>query len=282
VPLIVLDGGDFFHRKGSTNTAESILTWDEMVNRRYDAVTFGEHEFREWALAESLMTANPLPVVCTNVERQVGLEWQTVGERYLLIERAGIRIGVISAIDETQLSENAITRSGQPLRVLPPVQTAREMAIELREKVDLVILLAHVEKKTMEQYATSLPEVDLIVGGHMTQKDEVAKQFGHAIVNRSGTRGMHLAYTRLIVSPQNQVVDFGGNNVTLTKDLPEDPLLADLAEKASRVSTRQRSARNAERRRQIQEKVKQSESSDRFPTQEGVQKTSGQSSATED
>ena len=280
----MLDGGDFFHRKGSTNTAESILTWDEMVNRRYDAVTFGEHEFREWTLAESLMTANPLPVVCTNVERQVGLEWQTVGERYLLIERAGMRIGVISTIDEIQLSENAITRSGQPLRVLPPVQTAREMANELREQeqVDFVILLAHVDKKTMEQYATSLPEVDLIVGGHMTQKDEVAKQFGHAIVNRSGTRGMHLAYTRLIVSPQNQVVDFGGSNVTLTKDLPEDPLLADLAEKASRVSTRQRSERNAERRRKIQEKAKQNESSDRFPTQEGGQKTSGQSSATED
>jgi hypothetical protein len=41
-------------------------------------------------------------------------------------------------------------------------------------------------------------------------------------VNRSGTRGQHLGITRLILSPENEIVDFGGVNFTLAPTYPEN------------------------------------------------------------
>lgn len=200
-----------------------------MERRGYDAVTLGELELGQWDLAESLLTHTELPVVCTNVEQLVGAEWLPVGQRHLITEVSGVKIGILSVIGENQLSDHFLEKSGNRIRRLPPMETTREVAALLREKADIVVLLAHLDPKAMEQYASTLSNVDAILGGHVTKKDEAPILVDDVIINRSGTRGQHIACTRLIISPQNKIVDFGGLNVTLKPDLPEDPAVAEVA-----------------------------------------------------
>lgn len=221
-PFVLLDGGDFIQRNQNRGELESITTWKDMQREGYDAVTLGEIELSQWDFTSGLMEQYPLPIVCTNVEQLNGDSWQQIGDRYRIVDIRGVKVGILSVIGEAQLSKSMIDKTDGAIRLLPPMETATEVARELRAKSDVVILLAHLDARAMEQYATVLTDVDVIVGGHVTRKDEGPEKFGNAIVNRSGTRGQHLGITRLILSPENEIVDFGGVNFTLAPTYPEN------------------------------------------------------------
>lgn len=220
----------------------------------YAAATLGELEFRTWDLVESLMVAHPLPIVCTNVEMLKGDQWVPIGEPYRIIEVNGVRVGVMSVIGKGQLSDPVVSATEDRIRRLEPMETTRKVAATLREKADIVVLLAHLDPRAMEQYASSLEEVDVVLGGHMTPKDEGPVLIADALVNRSGTRGAHVGITRLVVSPQSEIVDFGGLNVTLSPDFPEDPVVAEAAQKAKDEGARLRKAQNMQRREEAKRK----------------------------
>ena len=233
-----------------------------MARENYAGVTLGELEFRQWALTDSLLQAIDIHVICTNVEQQKGEDWVPIGEPYRIVESNGVKVGILSVISETHLSSFVVTEADGKLRFLPPMRTTRETVALLKKKADVIILLAHLDPRSMEQYASSLPDVDLVVGGHMTRKDEGPIQLsaGEAIVNRASTRGQHVAITRMIVSPDNEVVDFGGLNVTLDPNMPEDPIVAELAlaakEEDARIIKERNTAlrnKNLERRNERKE-----------------------------
>lgn len=233
-----MDGGDFIHRSGKDNVHESLLTWNEMVRTGYQAVTLGELEFGQWDLVDSLMRATPLPVVCTNVEALREGQWLPVGERFRILEINGIRVGVLGVVGPTQLSPTVIRTTGDRVRLLPPEESVRTAVAEIREQTDLIVLLAHLDPQAMEQYGASLAEVDVIVGGHMTTADTGPQLASRSIINRGSTRGQYMAVTRLILSPEGRLVDFGGLNFTLDPEFPEDPAVAQAAENAKATSDR--------------------------------------------
>jgi 2',3'-cyclic-nucleotide 2'-phosphodiesterase (5'-nucleotidase family) len=233
-----VDGGDFIHRNGADNRLESLLTWDEMVRAGYQAVTLGELEFEQWDMVDSLMQNTKLPVVCTNVECLRDGLWQQVGERYRIVEINGIRVGILGVIGPTQFSPSTIRTAADRVRMLPPVESLQAAVAEIKDRTDVIVLLAHLDPQAMEQYAATLTDVEVIVGGHMTLLDTGPIQSSRAIINRSSTRGQHVSVTRVIVSPEGQVVDFGGINVTLDPEFPEDPEVAQAAEFAKEEDQR--------------------------------------------
>ncbi len=227
---MLVDGGDFMHRNGKDNSRESVLTWNEMVRTGYDAVTLGELEFGQWDLVDSLMQNTALPVVCTNVEVLRNGEWKQLGERYRLVEINGIRVGILGVIAPTQLTPSALNAAAGALRALPPAETIQAAVEEIRDRTDVIVLLAHVDPLAMEQYASTLSGIDAILGGHMTRLDTAPVLTSNVLVNRSSTRGQNLAVTRLIISPEGTVVDYGGVNITLDPEYPEDPEVVKAAE----------------------------------------------------
>lgn len=247
-PLLLVDGGDFVHRNGRDNYLESLLTWNEMVRTGYHAVTLGELEFAQWDMVDSLMRNTKLPVVCTNVECLRDGQWQQVGERYRIVEINGIKVGILGVIGPSQFSPSTVRTAGERVRMLPPVESLQAAIAEIKDRTDVIVLLAHLDPQAMEQYAATLVDVDVILGGHMTQLDTGPVQSARTIINRASTRGQHVAITRLIVSPEGRLVDFGGINVTLEPGLPEDPEIAQAAEFAKEEG--QRMVRERTQRRQ--------------------------------
>lgn len=252
--MLLVDGGDFIHRNGKDNYLESLLTWDEMVRAGYHAATLGEIEFGQWDMVDSLMRHTKLPVVCTNVECLRDGQWQQVGERYRIEEINGIRVGILGVIGPNQLSPSTVRAAGDRVRMLPPVESLQAAVAEIKNRTDVIVLLAHLDPQAMEQYAATLTDVDVIVGGHMTQLDAGPIQSTRAVINRSSTRGQHVAVTRLIVSPAGELVDFGGLNVTLEPGYPEDPEIAQAAEFARAEG--QRMVRERTQRRQREQSAK--------------------------
>lgn len=222
VPYILVDGGDFIQRDRKRYEPESVASWKDMHPRGYHAVTLGELELSQWNLTQTLMEEYPLPIVCSNVEQISDGEWIPVGERYRLLDINGVKVGFLSVIGEGQLTRVMLDKADGQIRLLAPMETTVAIASELRRQVDIVVLLAHLDPRAMEQYASVLTDVDVIVGGHVTRKDEGPRLIGGTIINRSGTRGQHMGITRLIISPHGEIVDFGGLNFTLVPSYPED------------------------------------------------------------
>ncbi|MFH1143216.1 MAG: hypothetical protein V1774_01570 [Candidatus Eisenbacteria bacterium] len=221
--MLLMDGGDFLPRViDRREEPKALLCWGEMERLGYDAVALGEIELRHWDLIERLMTEMPLPVVSTNVEHLRDGLWLPVGEKYSIVECNGARIGVISTITE-ELFGQTTQEFQDRLRVLPPMPEIERAVAALEAQVDVIVLLAHMDPKALEQLASLVEGVDIVLGGHVTQIDTMPMRLAEVIVNRSGTRGQALAATRLIVSPDGQIADFGGTNVILGPNLSEDP-----------------------------------------------------------
>jgi len=168
-----------------------------------------------------------------------------------------VKVGFLSLISENEASPAALGTMATEVRILPPAETAAHVAREVRKQADLVVLLAHVDNKTMEEYAGALPDVDLVLGGHVTIKDEGPIPIGNVVVNRSGTRGQTLCSTRMIVSPIGKVVDFGGINVTLSPGYPEDSTVLAQVAQVKEAERQMRQAKMAEMRAKMEQKAKE-------------------------
>ncbi len=221
--FLLLDGGDFIKRDPQHDVLESRLVWRDMERLHYDAVALGEMEYGQWDLVRDLMEKSPIPIVSTNVEQLKDGEWLPIGSKSLVVVSGGVRIGILSVIEEKQLSAKILEDAAGNIRMLPGLEEVQKELKNVRKRADVVVLLAHLDPQALEQFATVLEGVDVVLGGHMTPKDEGPVQIANVVVNRSGTRGQTVCSTQLIISPRGDLVDFGGSNVTLTKDFREDP-----------------------------------------------------------
>lgn len=235
VPFVLVDAGSFSH-KSKYNRAETDATWTEMARLGYDAVTFGFQELNQWDALDSLRSNVDLPLVCTNLQQFVDGQWVPLGERYRIVECNGVRVGIMSVVNDFVISESVRRRIEDKVRLLEPRETTRLVSHELKAQCEVVVLLAYLDPGTMTEYASSMEDVDVIVGGHLPVKDECPSRVGSAILNRAGSRGRFLSNTRLIVTPDNEICEFGGKNITLSVDLPEDPVIAEAARRAQAIS----------------------------------------------
>jgi 2',3'-cyclic-nucleotide 2'-phosphodiesterase (5'-nucleotidase family) len=252
--MLLVDGGDFIFREKERGDLETTLMWTNMEALKYDAVTLGELELSQLDLVQQLMEKSPIPLVESNVEVLRNGVWEPLGQKSLIATVNGVKVGFLSLISENEASPAALGDNASKIRILPPTETAAAVAAQLRKSADLVVLLAHVDGKTMEEYASALPDVDVIVGGHVTIKDEGPVEIGHVILNRSGTRGQSVCSTRLIVSPEGRVVDYGGINVTLGPGFREDSTVLAQVNQVKEEGARLRQAKMQEIRGRMEQK----------------------------
>lgn len=180
-----------------------------------------------------------MPVVCTNVEQFIDGRWAPIGEKYRVVTVNGVSVGILGVTSSNQLLPSTIARHQDTLRLLPPLETAQQTADWLRStgKAEVIVLLAEVENDALDQYASLLKGVDVIVGGYQTRMELAPTEIGGVIVNRAGSRGQLLASTQIIVSPEGDVVDWGGANVTLVDKMPESQELLERINAAKNEST---------------------------------------------
>ncbi len=188
---LVVDAGDFlmgslFHMISREEAIELRL----MKEMGYDVITLGNHEFdlMPKGLAQIISTAHQKggtpEIVFSNVlfseEDSEDDSLEEVFKKgwvkpYTIKEVQGIRIGLFGLMGKDAAEVAPFAR---PVKFKNPIETAREMVKQLREKekVDLIICLSHGglrEKKARsedEQLAKEVPGIDILVSGHTHTK----------------------------------------------------------------------------------------------------------------
>src|SRR5690606_20155504 len=141
VALLHLDAGDFFSTQEFGADELSRFLWEAMKKTEVDATTPGARELGNWTLFEELTADDSIPVVTTNLTRvRNGVE-APLGQRSVVVERAGVRIGILGLISGRQFTSVQFPE-GVEVRFHDPLTEARKEILALGDQVDLIVLLS--------------------------------------------------------------------------------------------------------------------------------------------
>ena len=246
--VFLFDTGDMFTGMMSNLTRGEALM-EMMMSMRYDAMAIGNHEFDYGAANfEKQMYRVPFPVLGANIFYKGTTH--RYSRPYAIIERDGIRLGVIGVIGEDARSV-ALPSGITNLDFADPIPIVRELVKELKPQVDLIVVLAHQGKTGPQQTdAEARPDVqrdfdedirlcgevegiDVFVGGHAHRGIEtpyVHPKTGTLIVQTYGY-GTRLGYLKLKLQDHKVVAHSGELLKVWSDQLPPD---AEVAAKLAR------------------------------------------------
>ncbi len=170
--VILLDAGDFSQGTPYFNFFKGRVEVLGINTMNYDAVTFGNHEFDNGmdTLAAILADAK-FPIVISNYDMKKSTVANLV-KPYRILERAGVRIGIIGL--GVELDGLVMKSNYEGVKYLDPVKTVKryERFLKKRKKCDLIICLSHLGSDSTSlkvndfTIAQNSKYVDLIIGGH--------------------------------------------------------------------------------------------------------------------
>jgi len=235
--VFLFDSGDIF-TGALAKLTQGRLAFELMITMGYDAMAIGNHEF-EYGHEIFAWQKNraPFPVLGANFFYK-GTD-HPYAQAHALIERNGVRIGVIGIMGQDAVTA-IIPSFIAPLDVREPAQAVQHSVDELRDDVDLIVLLTHQGKTApMQTDAESDPRlqrdidadihlagavtgVDVLFAGHAdagTPEPVIHPETGTIIMQTYG-QATHLGYLQLTLDPQtHEIIDHAGRLI------PVDPAL---------------------------------------------------------
>lgn len=226
---ILMDAGDwsegnwFFNVDGGAN----ILRF--MNRMGFDNTVLGNHDFLNGpdGIIDVIEAAKvDFKVVAANLDRSKYPNQKRLNKvlpPYVIIEKAGLKIGIIG------LTTYEITYADylKPLVLKNPVDTATEVAKELRPKVDVLLVNSHNSFGSNVEVAQLVPGVDAVISGHShlkTPRAVVVKNAGQDVpIVETGSWMRFLGDLKLEVDRKNKTVRFKGYELhPVSPDLEED------------------------------------------------------------
>jgi 5'-nucleotidase / UDP-sugar diphosphatase len=139
--VFLFDSGDIFTGALSRLT-DGALMFEFMITMGYDAMAIGNHEFDYGeAIFEWQKNRAPFPVLGANLFYK-GTDFP-FAQPHTIIERAGVRIGVIGVLGQDAASTAIAPDHIDELDVLDLAEAVQRSIDELRDDCDLIVLLTH-------------------------------------------------------------------------------------------------------------------------------------------
>lgn len=211
--VVLFETGDFFTYEPDPLLNRYVIRAYALIG--YSAVLFGDQELAG-GVEGFLPFKDSLPFLCNNILLNTDRGWKNPFRRSLVIDAAGLKIGVTGSVSGTAFSyyPERITKN---IRLLDQAdETRKEVASLSRGGAELIVLLSHSGYDEDLELAKKLDGVDVIVGGHSQTllKDPVKK--GDTLIVQAGANGAHIGILELSVS--------GGKIISFTNSfrLPDE------------------------------------------------------------
>ena len=243
--VFLFDSGDIFTGALSRLT-DGALMFEFMITMGYDAMAIGNHEFDYGeAILEWQKNRAPFPVLGSNLTYKGTTH--PFAQSHTIIERGGIRIGVIGILGQDAASTAVAPKHIDELDVANPAQAVQRSVDELREDVDLIVLLTHQGHTAPMQtdaeadprlardidkdiaLAGAVEGIDVLFGGHAdagTWEPVVNPDTGTLIMQTFG-QATYLGYLQLTLDATTRAIKaYDGKLLPVDSDkLPPDPVI---------------------------------------------------------
>jgi len=197
----------------------------------FDAATLGNHEFDYgWPQARKFIQTARYPIVTANLENSRGQLF--TDKPYVILKVNGLRVAVIGAMTQTlaTLSEPKLLEDWHTTSL---VETARKYAVQLKGQSDLVVLLGHITAEEELALLRSVPEIPVLVTGHIHRGIEQPTVVDGRIMVRVKSYGEEIGKLSLQVDTEKKVpVEWKWTRITV--DSTRIPPAADVAREVKR------------------------------------------------
>jgi 5'-nucleotidase/UDP-sugar diphosphatase len=202
-PTLFLAAGDMIQGNNWANLFQGESAVDLMNRMQFDAMVVGNHEFDfGQEVLKKRVSEAIFPVLGANVKGLEGLR------PYVVKEVGGIRVGIIGVVTEdTPVSTTPKNVAG--LEFLSPASTVEKYVNELRNEVDLVVVLSHIGFYADQRLAEIVKGIDVIVGGHSHTKLAKPVKIGDTLIAQAWEHGKALGVLDLSIE-NGKVVKWEG------------------------------------------------------------------------
>ncbi len=161
---ILLNAGDLAQGTPVSTIFQGLPVFELSNLLGIDAATIGNHDFDYgWMQTRKFISIVNYPMVSANM---VGKDGQAFAKPYVILQVNGLRVAVIGAMTET-LPTLTFPKALGEWHAVSVVETARRYAAELRPQSDLVVLLAHIDGREETAVLEQVPQVAVLVSGHI-------------------------------------------------------------------------------------------------------------------
>ncbi|MNI28420.1 Trifunctional nucleotide phosphoesterase protein YfkN precursor [compost metagenome] len=188
--ILLLDIGDHMDRAAPETEGTMGQANIDVINiTGYDAITIGNNEGLTFTpdMLRDVYTGLLCPVICGNIRELDTGELPDWMKSELVIKRGSFTIGLIGA---TASYPDFYRLLG--LEALDPRTTISDSVKKLRRQVDLIVVMSHLGLPLDRELAESIPEIDLIIGGHTHHLLEEPLVVGKTVITAAGKFGRHL------------------------------------------------------------------------------------------
>lgn len=215
--FFLLSAGDVNTGVPESDFAEAKPDFEAMNLMGYDAMAVGNHDLdRGLSLLEKQKAWANFPFLTANIKSKSPTIEPWLAS--VLVEKQGVRVGIIGVTTD-QLLNLILTEHAKKLTVQhPKIATQKEIQKLKQQGAELILVLSHLGVAQsglgLHQYvmnddrklARSLPEIDLIVGGHSHTFLESGLLEGDTLIVQAGYRGDFLGKVELLWDPNEKRV----------------------------------------------------------------------------
>ncbi|MBD3337379.1 MAG: hypothetical protein GF355_17845 [Candidatus Eisenbacteria bacterium] len=239
---VLLDLGDWLSTTRDISEVTNTFIFEVMEELGTAAIAMGERELELWDQTREFVQRGTIPFVSCNLKR-INAEGRSepLVEPYVLRTVNGVPMAFIGVIGGSQFTAADVPEDmgvvyEDPLDALPPVVDA------VRDRAELVVLLAHMDGRHTEELVQKVEGIDVAFVGHRARPEKEPHWVEGVIVNEAGIRGQWAGITRLIVSRDGEVLDWGGRNRPLDSTIPPNE---SIDERVEELKAEQRILRTA-------------------------------------
>lgn len=137
----------------------------EIANRfGFDAATIGNHDFDYgWPETRRFIQMANYPMVSSNL---VDSDGRLFVKPYVILQVNGLRVAVIGAMTEELRTLSTPKLMGE-WQATPLIDAVTRYAKQLRDQSDLIVLLGHINGTEENQLLKQVPEIPVLVTGHI-------------------------------------------------------------------------------------------------------------------
>ncbi len=196
-PVLQVDAGDVFGAHTQADREQTKFLCAELGAFGLDAIGLGEQDLNYGLdFLHEMMATHKLPFTNANVSNAATNE--LILPAYLVVERGGVRYGIVSVLDPRQRIET-LTDGGVRFSIADPLVTLRELLPRVRREADSVVLLAHLGEQATEALLKELQGVDICVIGHTYHNIDTEQILDDTAIFASAFEGRFIGRANLFV-----------------------------------------------------------------------------------
>lgn len=196
---LTLDAGDTISGTPLSDVFQGFLDVEALNRLGYDAMTLGVHDFDYGIdVLRQRVSEAKFPVLSANIV--LATDGTHFVKPYTIIERGGVKIAILG-LTSPEVANQTAPGNFRNLKVLDPVEVARELVPQLRQQADLIIGLTHLGVNEDIRLASQVPGMDAIVGGLSHSELAVPMKVGDTLIVQAAYYGRSVGLLKMSFRP---------------------------------------------------------------------------------